>query len=328
MHEHVVASSVAPDPGDFVEGGDRGLIMRLLMFFYMFLGVFFVIAQSQYAPTLARSLDVLLQDYAFRAFNRPRTGVVYDGRVPSNLTGVKVSVMRLRSGSLRTRGVRGYKEFRIPVGVFVQPYVLRLALVYQNLGNWSSVYYPLPGYTYLTPVIGLLAYNAANMTGTNLRELDLVASGSPISINFANVAPVPSGFTAQCVWFDLDDLPELRDPGPDSACSMYRQGHFAIVVNSTGLAPAPSPNGIPPRHKSKSKAWKIVGGVVGGFVVLVLMSLILVCLLRYRQNKKVTEMERQADVGEALQMSRVGNTQAPVASVTRTQPALENEYVA
>ncbi|KAF8364654.1 hypothetical protein HHK36_033334 [Tetracentron sinense] len=62
-------------------------------------------------------------------------GILYHGNVPSNLTGIEISAMRLRSDSLRTRGVKGYNEFEIPEGVVVQPYVERLVLVYQNLGN-------------------------------------------------------------------------------------------------------------------------------------------------------------------------------------------------
>ncbi|KAJ0985385.1 hypothetical protein J5N97_003741 [Dioscorea zingiberensis] len=199
-------------------------------------------------------------------------------------------VVRLRSGSLWRRGVHSFKEFDIPIGLIVHPYVERIVFVYQNLGNWSSVYYPLPGFTYLAPLLGLLIYDAANLSAKNLPELDFVASKSPIMINFTNVAPVLNGLTPQC-------------------------GHFSIVVNSTGLAPSPSPGGGPvpglspgpspgPSKSHKSKVWKIVGGVAGGFVGLVLLGLLLVWLLIHRQNKKVAEMEHQADVGEALQMTR------------------------
>lgn len=287
------------------------------------------------SPSLApaRALDALLQEYAYRAFVNPRTGSIYDGQVPSNLTGIKISVVRLRSGSLRNRGMMSFKEFKIPNGVDVEPRVERMAFVYQNLGNWSSVYYPLPGFTYLTPVLGLLAYNAANLTGTGLSELDVRTSGSSIIIDFRDVIRVLSGATPLCVWFELDGLPAFRNLEHDNVCSTEGEGHFAIVVNSTGLSPAPAPAGgvIPgpasgTSHKSKSKTWKIVGGVVGGFVVLVLVVLLLVCALRYRKKKKVAGMERQAEAGETLQMSQVGNSQAPVASGTRTQAAIENEY--
>ncbi|KAK8560897.1 hypothetical protein V6N13_026332 [Hibiscus sabdariffa] len=35
----------------------------------------------------AIALDALLQDYAYRAFVRPKTGVLYDVVIPSNLIG-------------------------------------------------------------------------------------------------------------------------------------------------------------------------------------------------------------------------------------------------
>ncbi|XP_039115076.1 uncharacterized protein LOC120250338 [Dioscorea cayenensis subsp. rotundata] len=293
-------------------------------------------AQSPGSSTIpAKQLDSVLQGYGFSAFVRPHTGVIYDANVPVNLTGIKVSVLRLRSGSLLGRGVHSFKEFDIPVGVWVHPYVERLVFVYQNLGNWSSVYYPLPGFRYLAPVLSLLIYDAANLSATNLPEIDFVASKLPISINFTNVAPVPSGLTPKCVWFNLDGSPEFRELVTDNVCSTYRQGHFSIVVNSTGLAPSPAPSAgpnvgpIPVRHKShNSTVWKIVGGVLGGFVILVLAAWLLGLLLRYTQKKKVAKMEQHAEVGETLRMARVGNAQAPVAYGTRTQPMLENEYVA
>ncbi|XP_010922801.1 uncharacterized protein [Elaeis guineensis] len=274
--------------------------------------------------TSARSLDALLQDYAYRAFVRPRTGTPYDGQVPSNLTGIKIAALRLRSGSLYKRGVPMYKEFQIPTGVIVQPYVKRLALVYQNLGTLSSNYYKLPGFTYLTPVLGLLAYDAANLSATNLPELTVVVLKSPILINFTNVTAVPG---ARCVHFNLDGLPVFGDLVSSNICSTRQQGHFSIVVNASMIAPPPAPSPGHAKH-NKSKVWKIVGAVVGGFIALVLLALLVAWMVRYRQKRKMAEMERHADVGEALQMARVGNTQAPVALGTRTQPVLENEYVA
>ncbi|RRT36029.1 hypothetical protein B296_00057241 [Ensete ventricosum] len=284
----------------------------------------------------SRSIDALLQDYAYRAFVRPRTGIPYNGTVPPNLTGIKIAAIRLRSGSLRKRGVNSFKEFSIPVGVVVQPYVRRLVLVYQNLGNWSSIYYPLPGYHYLTPVLGLLAYDAANLSATNLPELSIVVLESPISINFTNVAPVPSGTIARCVWFGLDGSPYFRDLVSSNVCSTYRQGHFSIVINSSEIAPSPAPSVTPrPRpspggfkSSNKSKVWKIVVGVVGGFVALVFLALLVYCVQRYKQNKKVEQMEQHANAGVSLQTASVGDARVPVASVTRTQPVLENELVA
>lgn len=277
----------------------------------------------------ARELDSLLQDYAYRAFLHPHTGIIYTGQVPDNLTGISIAALRLRSGSLRKRGFQNYMQFDIPVGVIVQPYVERLVFVYQNLGNWTTYYYPLTGFTYLTPVIGLLAYDAANLSATNLSELDFVASESAISIDFGNVSTSAAGADPKCVWFDLDGVAQFRNLVSSNKCEIFRRGHFAIAVNTSGISPTPAPPS-PTHHKKKisSKAWKIIGGAVGGLVVLILLSMLICCIVRYRREKKVKEMERQAEAGEALHFTQVGGAQAPVALGTRTQPVLENEYTA
>jgi hypothetical protein len=281
----------------------------------------------------------MLQDYAYRAFVRPHTGIVYNGTVPGDLAGVAVSAVRLRSGSLRRKGFPGYFEFGIPSGVIVQPYVERVVLVYHSLGDLSQKYYPLPGYTYLTPVLGLLFYDAANLSAVGLSELSIVASGSPISVSFNNVREVPPGSAGpppQCVWFDLDGVPQFRDLEANNVCSTYRRGHFSIVVNSSEIAPAPGPSGAiaPPiptdggHAKGRSDAWKIAVGVVGGVIALALLALLLVCFVRYRREKRMEVMERNAEVGETLRMAQVGRSQAPVAFGTRTKPVIESEYVA
>uniref|UniRef100_A0A0D9XWB1 Malectin-like domain-containing protein n=1 Tax=Leersia perrieri TaxID=77586 RepID=A0A0D9XWB1_9ORYZ len=301
----------------------------------LFLGSSRVAAQSP-----ARALDAMLQDYAYRAFVRPHTGIVYNATLlPANLTGVSVSGVRLRSGSLRRKGFSDYFEFAVPTGVVVQPYVERVVLVYHNLGNWSDYYYPLAGYTYLSPVLGLLVYDAANLSAVGLQELSFVASGSPILINFSNVRSVPAGSAApRCVWFDLDGVPQFRDLEASNVCSTYRRGHFSIVVNSSEIAPGPVPSGniMPPiptpggpsKAKGSSKGWKIAVGVVGGVVALVLLGSLVVCLARYKRDKKLAVMERNAEAGETLRMAQVGRSQAPVALGTRTQPVIESEYVA
>ncbi|KAJ8533745.1 hypothetical protein K7X08_007069 [Anisodus acutangulus] len=281
---------------------------------------------NDFSMVAARALDVLLQDYAYLAFDRPRirTGVIYDGKVPSNLTGIKVSGLRLRSGSLRSRGVKTYKEFRIPVGVVEKPYVERLVLVYQNLGNWSARYYELPGYIYLAPVLGLLAYNASNLSATNLPELDIKASGQPISISFSNVKPLPVGSSAKCVSIDLQGSLNFSSVLSDNTCTTFQQGHFSIVTES--IAPSPAPTVHHKGKKNKSKVWIIVGSVAGGLVLMFLLGLLIVCVRKYKRRRKMQQMERAAEVGEALQMTKVGSTKAPAATVTRTQPTLETEY--
>lgn len=273
----------------------------------------------------ARALDALLQDYAYQAFLHPRTGVVYDGVVPSNLTGIQVSAMRLRSGSLRTRGVSMYKEFEIPEGVLEHPYVERLVLVYHNLGNWSVTYYPLEGYTYLAPVLGLLAYDASDLTAKNLPELYIGASGQPISIQFSESTRVPHGAVPKCVSFDTNGSVNLSNMLSDNICTTLQQGHFSIVVESTAPSPPPTRQDHSGKAgKDNSKVWMIVWCVLGGFTLLVML---VVWVSKHMYSKKMHNMERAAEVGEALHMTTVGSTKAPAATGTRTHPKLETEII-
>lgn len=319
-------------------------MLFLVMLFVWLMGVE---AQSISGSSLsaARALDSLLQDYAYRAFDDiPKTGVSFEGTVPSNLTGIKIAALRLRSGSMLKRGVDAYKEFTIPLGVTESPYVERLVLVYQNLGNWSMRYYPLSGYTYLTPVLGLLAYDASNLSATGLPELDIEATRDPISIKFSDVKSAPDGSVPKCVWIDLHGLVNFSNVTSSNACSTLQQGHFSIVVESIAPVPSPESPSLPPSpestprptspvipssggKKTGAKVGIIVGSVLGGLLLLTVLSVLVVCAHRYKEKKKMYEMEKAADVGEALHMTPVGETKAPAATVTRTQPMLENEYV-
>ncbi|KAI3450197.1 hypothetical protein Pfo_006862 [Paulownia fortunei] len=307
----------------------------LLAYLCIILCLQVVIAQPSIQLS-ARELDSLLQDYAFRAFVRPRTGIVYDGKVPSNLTGIGVAALRLRSGSLRRRGVASYKEFHIPVGVVEQPYVERLVLVYHNLGNWSSLYYPLPGYTFLAPVLGLLAYDATDLSATNLSELNIRASGDPISITFPDVRSWPNESSPMCAYFGLDGSVGFDNVVKENTCLTTNQGHFSIVVESL-VAPAPAPSsgggggggagGIGGGNGRRKRAWIIAGSVIGGAALLVVLAIVFGYVKRCRHRKKIRRMEDAAELGVPLPMTSVGYTKAPVAMETRTRPLLENEFV-
>ncbi|KAF8049450.1 hypothetical protein N665_2210s0009 [Sinapis alba] len=290
---------------------------------------------AQSPPTNATSLDTLLQDHSFRAFLRPRTGILYDATVPSNLTGIKLSAMRLRSGSLRRRGVSSLKEFSIPTGVIVKPYVTRLVFVYQNLANFSQVYYPLSGYDYVAPVLGLLAYDAKNLSAVNLPELDVTASKGPIRIDFSDLEePIPQGSSVECVSFDSKGKASFSD-SVGNTCVTEKQGHFSVVVKSLAPspAPAPAPASAPQKDKKKSsesnsRTWITVGSVLGGLVLLGLLLCLVLRCRSYKKQERMREMERAGETGEALRMTQVGETRAPTATTTRTQPVLETEYAA
>ncbi|KAI4306309.1 hypothetical protein L6164_029595 [Bauhinia variegata] len=308
-----------------------GISLFMLLTLPCLLSLPFLNAQSPPAAGIsARSLDALLQDYAFMAFIRPRTGVPYDGQVPSKLKGIKVSALRLRSGSLRTRGVPSYKEFQIPTGVVEQPYVERLVLVYHNLGNWSEQFYPLPGYSYLTPVLGLLAYSAANLSATELPELDIRASDKPVLMKFPDVKPTPFGSIAKCVYFDLHGSVQFDKLSDENACSTSQQGHFSIVVESNAPSPAPAAgageeNGV---KKNNSRVWIIVGSLVGGVVLLIILALLVAKVRKSKRGMKIQQMEWAADnSSDTLQMTSIGGTKAPLAVGTRTRPTIEDDYI-
>lgn len=310
-------------------GLPRSLVMLVVQMCFLFSADPVMVRSAVATGSSGRSLDALLQEYAYKALDRPKTGVYYGAVVPSNLTGISIGAMRLRSGSFRRYGVDPFKEFEIPKGVIVQPYVERLVLVYQNLGSWSEEYYALPGYTYLAPVLGLLAYNASDLSATNLPELEMRAFGDPIHVKFNNVKSLPDGTVAKCVRFNLEGSPNFSSVESGNTCSTIQHGHFSIVVESV---PPPSPPGTPTppppsSKKNTSRVWIIVGSVVGGALLLVLLALLILWVHKLKKRRKMEQMERAAELGEPLQMAMVGDTKAPTATVTRTQPTLETEYV-
>ncbi|RDX92542.1 hypothetical protein CR513_25310, partial [Mucuna pruriens] len=285
-----------------------------------------LLSSAQFPPDAAvsaRLLDAHLQDWAFRALYGPRTGVPYDGKVPTNLTGIKVSAMRLRSGSLLTRGVHSYKEFEIPIEVVEKPYVERLVLVYHNLGNWSNYFYPLPGYSYLAPVLGLLAYSGANLSASELPELDIRASDKAILIKFPDVGPAPSGALPKCVYFDLHGSVQFDILLPGNVCSTMQQGHFSIVVELNAPSPAPSSGG---NNKKNKSMLRIVLSVVGGILLSIILGLLVVGIKRHREKTRIRKLERVADSSETLDMTSFGDIKVPSAFATRTRPMIENDY--
>ncbi|MED6118716.1 hypothetical protein PIB30_005188 [Stylosanthes scabra] len=287
-----------------------------------------------------RTLDAILQDCAFKALIRPKTGIPYDAQVPKNLSGVSVSALRLRSGSLRNRGFKSYKEFQIPIGVLEQPYVKRLVLVYHNLGNLSQDFYPLPGYSYLAPVLGLLAYSGANLTGQDLPELNLITSDNSILINFKDVKNAPVGSVPKCVFFDLHGSVQFDILLPGNVCFTTQQGHFSIVVeNSKSIAPSPEPAAVAANFGDQhnhhhggnkdimSKVWIIAVSLAGGCIVLILLSLLTVRVRRRKRSMRIQQLEFAAESNETLHMASIGGTKAPLAVGTRTRPMIENDYI-
>ncbi|KAK7276144.1 hypothetical protein RIF29_17277 [Crotalaria pallida] len=283
-------------------------------------------SHSHDALVSARLLDSHLQNYAFKALSNPTTGVPYDAQVPTNLTGIKVSAMRLLSSSLRTRGVQSYKEFDIAIGVVEEPYVKRLVLVYHNLGNWSNIFYPLHGYSYLAPVLGLLAYNGDNLSASGLPELNIRVTDNKILVKFHDVEPAPFGSLPKCVYFDLHGAVKFENLLPGNVCSTVQQGHFSIVVESNNTVPSHAHNG---GGGKKKMSWVsvFVPCLIGGLVLLIILGLVVARVRRNQQGKRIQQMESIAESSETLYIASIGGTKAPLAMGTRTRPMIETDFI-
>ncbi|KAF8013345.1 hypothetical protein BT93_I1245 [Corymbia citriodora subsp. variegata] len=276
--------------------------------------VFYLASADPTVKMATNSLDASVENSAFQTLvlRRPHTGALYKALLPANLSGMEVSVIRLRSKTLWKKGTN-FSGFTIPPRTSPVPHVKRLAIVYQNLGNWSSQYYSGPEYSLLTPVVGFKVYDASNVHSNSIIKLGLNTSGNPISIQFnalLNSSGKPS--TGKCAAFYANGTVLLSAMGSAYTCYAQDQGRFSIIIP------------IPPetRKGKRGKCWVI--GLVLGFVGMALMCYVGFMFLRMSRSKKVQVMERKADDGELFKTIWVGGSKMPSATVTRTQPVLEN----
>ncbi|XP_014632595.1 uncharacterized protein [Glycine max] len=193
--------------------------------------------------------------------------------------------------------------------------------------NWSSIYYAnydLSGYQLVSPIVGLLAYNAdEDANSSNPFQLGIVAGEKPMTIDFTNATKMnqEDGIKPLCASFEGDGRMKLaKAPNPSTAlvCVAKRHGHFGMIVEYS-----------PPdqfRNKPLSR-WKVaVGSTIGAALGAFLLGLLLVAMLvRVKKRSRMVEMERRAYEEEALQVSMVGHVRAPTALGTRTTPIIEHE---
>ncbi|ONI07305.1 hypothetical protein PRUPE_5G112200 [Prunus persica] len=258
------------------------------------------------------SLDGFARDLAFKALSerRAHTGVLYKAILPANLSGMEVSVVRLRSRRLWNRGAANFSCFQIPSRTMPMPHVKRLALVHQNLGNWSSHYYTLPGYSLVSSVVGFMVYDASNTSYNSTTKLSLKTMGKPILVQFPNVTLDQGTISkAKCASFATNgtiSLTEMRHPG---VCYATEQGHFSIVLRLK-------------RKRSLKFLW-VVGFVLASPMI-VLVGYVGMASLKRLKAKKIQVMEKQAEEDLVLENRWVLGSKMPSAAVTRTLPALEN----
>ncbi|KAJ1408237.1 hypothetical protein SESBI_23775 [Sesbania bispinosa] len=261
--------------------------------------------------TASESLNSLVQDFAFKSLvkRRPQTGALYDALLPQNLSGMDVSVVRLRSRRLWNKGAN-FSYFRIPPRTVSIPHVKRLAIVYQNLGNWSSHYYSLPGYSLISSVVGFMVFDASNVTDVSVRNLSLNTMGQPISIQFPNVTFIGGiKSRASCVAFSVNGTFQLTQMSSSGVCHSRDQGHFSVVL---------------PLEKKQRPWYLLVIGCGLGIFGLILVGYAGYSSMRLLKSKRIQAMEKQANEDLVLESRWVGSSKMPSAAVIRTQPALES----
>ncbi|KAG9155862.1 hypothetical protein Leryth_004109 [Lithospermum erythrorhizon] len=261
-------------------------------------------------------LDSFIHEYTFKKIKEqnPVTGTLYNISLPWNFSGIDVSFVRLRTGRFRKNGAN-YGFFRIPPKIHTLPYVKRLDIIYQNLGNWSSYYYNVPNHTFVAPVIGFLAYDSDSSIDKG--KLLLSIARDPIEVHFPSI-DLPEDFQnleLKCVRFGHDGVVGFSNVSKASTCVVRDQGHFSIVV--------PSKSG---KTNRKGWEWWMVGVVAGASALFLLVFCPVVAYKSYRLNR-IRKMEKQSERSEALDSIYIGSSRMPSAQGIRTQPVLENSYV-
>lgn len=260
------------------------------------------------------SLDDFTRDYAYKSLEKARTGTLYNISLPSNFSGIEVSIVRLRSGTFWARGAN-FSSFEIPPRIIPMPFVKRLSIIYDNLGNWSTSYFQVPGYSLVTPIIGFLLYDASNFTSTGSHKLALSVGNDTIAIRVPPIRMAENkNATLKCVKFSANQSVELTDMTMPNLCFTKDQGHFSVAV------------AVPVPMNKKERIWKWwVVGFVGGFLGLILVGLIVMMVYKVVRAKKLGEMERESEHGVVFDSIWIGRSKLPRASMIRTLPSLETE---
>jgi hypothetical protein len=285
-------------------------------------------------------LDLLIRDHTFKSLDKNfKTGIPQSIELPSNLSGIKVDTVRFRCGSLTRYGAK-LKEFDIGIGVTIHPCIERVMLIRQSIeyNNWSSIYYDnyndLSKYQLVSPIVGILAYNADEdiHSNSNPFQLGIEAGEKLITIDFNNASNFnnkeENGIKVKplCASFEGNGIMTLAKTKPLATlvCVAKRHGHFGLVVESL------QPQDDELRKPIRLSQWKVaVGSTIGAALGAFLLGLLLIAMLvRVKKRSRMVQMERRAYEEEALQVSMVGHVRAPTAPGTRTTPTLEqHDYI-
>ncbi|KAL9176309.1 hypothetical protein ABFS82_02G170600 [Erythranthe guttata] len=297
-----------------MEGSRRNwLMIIIIMLCGMLLYPKFVQATDQ------DSLNSVIYDYASKNIPKPRTGKMYEvSDLPSNLSGIEASIIRLRTSRLWKNGIN-FTSFEIPPKILPQPFTRRVDIVYRNLGNRSRNYYGVPNHTLVAPVIGFLAYDSDAGPTNHGRLVQLSVRGDHVDdhiiVRFRNIISVVG---MKCVRFDSNGTFGLSELTVESSCLASGEGHFSVVV--------PNYDRLDKNEEKRVtiSRW-IIGLILSG--VMGLVFIIGVMVYRLVKWKKVKEMEKMSERSEALDTIWIGNSKMFSASGIRTPPVIENTYV-
>ncbi|XP_057454733.1 uncharacterized protein LOC130746199 [Lotus japonicus] len=269
------------------------------------------------------SLDAFFRNHANKEIGRPRTGVFYNLSLPANYTGMEIAVIRLRTDSFWLRGVK-HSFLNFPPRVVPQPNRERMAIVYENLGNWSSHYYNVPNHTMVAPVFGFRAYTSSEKALISTEKMDLIIEGDPITIQFHHVGPHEKNNTPICAKFGAGGSVEFNNMTKPYVCEAETPGHYTLVVKSPKKIHI-SPKIVHPQSQSKGfNTWWVLGFVIGS-VGLVIFALVLIALVKEAKRRRIRKMEKISEGGEPFDTFWIGDTKLPLAPMIRTQPVLEND---
>ncbi|KAK6918277.1 Protein of unknown function DUF1191 [Dillenia turbinata] len=292
---------------------------RGLYFIWVFINFSILSSFSQAQPSV--SLDDFIKDYAFKTSQpKPKTGALYTVTLPSNFSGIEASIARFRSASFWQRGAN-FSTFYIPPRVLAMPFAKRIAIVYKNLGNLSSEYYNVPNYTLVSPVLGFRVYDASSSNPTTPgRNLNVSIRGDPIMVRFPLVPVLEDqNVTKSCVRFGHNGLvEEFSNFVVPNLCVTRQQGHYTIVV--------PYVKNEENEDFFKKRKWWVIGIGIG--VGLILLILVGSWVYKMMVARRIRRMERESEKEVAIDSIWIRSTsKMPSATVIRTQPEIENEYV-
>ncbi|XVF22442.1 hypothetical protein REPUB_Repub12eG0172500 [Reevesia pubescens] len=271
-----------------------------------------VVGSDSYDP---EALDALFHYYANQTLENHHTGTLNQVSLPSNFSGMEVSVIRVRSRSLWVRGTNS-SFVKIPPRVRPLPYVKRISIVYDNLGEWSSKYYQVPGYSLVSPVIGFNVYDSSNLTTLTDKMVIFSTTNESISIHFPYVEAEDKIVTElKCVEFGAGGSVEFKNMTERNVCVTGKAGHFSVVIP------------LMPQEKQRIWKWWVIGFVAGTFGLALLVSVGVISFRLWRRMK-IKTMEKESDTAVALDTFWVmGDHKMPSASMIRTQPVIEHDYV-